>query len=29
MWQYQRGEEDSDREEGAMDKERNDMAYCK
>ena len=29
MWQYQRGEEDSDREEGGMNEERNDMAYCK
>ena len=29
MWQHQRGEEDLDKEEGAMDKERNDMVCCR
>ena len=29
MWQHWRGEEGPDREEGAMDKERNNMAYCR
>ena len=29
MWQHQRGEEDPDREEGAIDEEKNNMVCCR